>query len=217
MDISRVRKKLKEIKSRDDDKKKDREGEASDEEQKIVVADTGTERMKGAGVTTVEEAVEGVTGEGTIEIEKQEEPVKEIELIAFRISNEEYAVRLLEMQEIINYRKLTPVPRSPVYLRGVTFLRGKVLPVIDLKERLELRGGGDEEKKIIVLATSKNEPVGAIVSSFIRVLRFPEREILQPPPTLSEKEKKFIMGVVRMGDRFISVLNVDELVKVEAV
>jgi len=215
MDISRVRKRLKEIRSRNGDKKKDREDRVS-EEQKSVVADTGTEKTKDVGITAVEDT-EGITSGGRVEVEREEEPVKEIELIAFRISNEEYAVRLHEMQEIINYRKLTPVPRSPIYLKGVTFLRGKVMPVIDLRERLAIRGNGDEGRKIIVLATSKDEPVGAIVGSSIRVLRFPESDILQPPSTLSERQKRFIRGVVRIGERFISVLNVEELVKMEVI
>jgi|Deesub1362A_J573_1020465.scaffolds.fasta_scaffold00375_22 purine-binding chemotaxis protein CheW len=210
MDISRVRKRLKELRSGEGKKDTD-QGEKARQEQKVT--ETGVEEARAMEAQTVEEALEVPPDTDVVEAE----PVKEVELIAFRISNEDYAVRLLEIQEIINYRKATPVPRSPAYLRGVTFLRGKVLPVIDLKRRLELRGDGDEESKIIVLHTSKNEPVGAIVGPFIRVLRFPEREILQPPPTLSEREKRFIRGVVRMGERFISILNVDELVKMEVV
>ncbi len=216
MDISRVRKKLKGLRSKDSSEKKNEKDRTLEEEHKETVA--MAEEVK---------SVEVSSAESSAEVEKKEEPIQdidsdinsleEIELIAFKISSEEYAVRLLEMQEIINYRKVTPVPRSPRYLKGVTFLRGKVLPVIDLNDRLELRGDGDDGKKIIVLSTSKNEPVGVIVSSFIRVLRFPEKEILQPPPTLSEKEKKFIKGVLRIGERFISVLNIEELVKMEVV
>lgn len=200
-----MRKKLKELKSEDKGAEEIRSDKVSKEDKEELKKDRAT----------VEEArhVEIPSTEMPVEVEKEEE----IELIAFKISSEEYAVRLLEMQEIINYRKVTPVPRSPAYLKGVTFLRGKVLPVIDLKARLELRGNGDERGKIIVLSTSKNEPVGVIVSSFIRVLRFPEKDILQPPATLNEKEKRFIKGVLRNRDRFISVLNVEELIKMEAV
>ncbi len=206
MDISRVRKKLKELKSGDKRIKDVDRDKESKKEQREDLAIVGRA-----------DSIQKPPAEKPVDVEIEEEPVKEIELIAFKVSNEEYAVRLLEMQEIINYRKVTPVPRSPKYLKGVTFLRGKVLPVIDLNERLEIRGDGDERKKIIVLSTSKKEPVGAIVSSFIRVLRFAETDILQPPATLSEREKRFIKGVVRIGDRFISVLNVEELVKMEAV
>jgi len=211
MDISRVRKRLKEIKSSDGDKKEKRLEEVT-EAQRSGVRES---RIEDVDIPRVEEKTGEVTGEERTG--EWQETVKEIELISFRISSEEYAVGLHEMQEIINYRQLTPVPRSPVYLKGVTFLRGKVLPVIDLKERLEIRGNGDEARKILVLATSKDEPIGAIVGSFIRVLRFPESEILQPPPTLSERQRRFIRGVVRIGERFISVLNIEELVKMEVI
>jgi len=214
MDISRVRKRLKELRSA-------QEREGAGKEEKVeqeghvegVVETTDDGKTKATEVQRPEGETEGPLDTGVVETE----PVKEVELITFRISNEDYAVRLLEIQEIINYRRATPVPRSPAYLRGVTFLRGKVLPVIDLKKRLELRGDGDEDGKIIILHTSKSEPVGAIVGSFIRVLRFPESDILQPPSTLNERQKRFIKGVVRMGERFISILNVDELVKMEVI
>ncbi len=142
-----------------------------------------------------------------------EEPIKEIEIIAFKIANEEYAIKISGMLEILRYQNITPVPRSPKYLKGVTFLRGRILPVIDLKYRLGFKGENGGKQKILVLATSK-EPVGALVSSLLGVIRVPETELLQPPATLDEREKSFIEGVIKIQDRFISVLNVDELVKI---
>lgn len=209
MDISKVRKRIKELKEGDAKVEKVKEEERgiteNEGEKGIEKEEVKTEAgIESPPITTAEEIVE-----------KKDDSSTEIELIAFKISNEEYAVRLIEMQEIINYRKVTRVPRTPNYLKGITFLRGKVMPVIDLKERLEISGNDEEGKRIIILSTSKGEPIGAIVSSFIRVLRFPENEILPPPATLSEKEKRFIKGVLRMDDRFISILNVEELIKME--
>ncbi|GAB4536243.1 MAG: hypothetical protein Fur0020_04130 [Thermodesulfovibrionia bacterium] len=216
MDISKVRKRLKELKA-----EKGR-GDSPGETERVEKKECIEKEEKTAEVNEVRAESERTgpvisppSDEG-IEIERELDSASEIELIAFKISNEEYAVRLIEMQEIINYRKVTRVPRTPPYLKGVTFLRGKILPVIDLKERLEISGNGEESKKIIILSTSKGEPIGAIVSSFIRVLRFPEREMLPPPTTLSEKEKRFIKGVFKMNDRFISILNIEELIKMEA-
>lgn len=212
MDISKVRKRLKELKETNarPESLKEETGVTKNEE-KIEIekeeAKVEAEKVERPHTTTTDEIVE---------VEEKGDSTPEIELIAFRISKEEYAVLLVEMQEIINYRKVTRVPRTPRYLKGVTFLRGKVMPVIDLKERLEISGNGEGGKRIIILSTSKGEPIGAIVSSFIRVLRFPEKEILPPPATLNEREKRFIKGVLRMDDRFISILNVEELIKMEA-
>jgi purine-binding chemotaxis protein CheW len=199
MDMAKIRKKLKRLKTSSEQK------ESPEDAQKTV-------DIKPEASLTTEPPVKGEPT--TVEIKTDKTPVKEIEIIAFKIANEEYAVRISKMQEILRYQRITPVPRSPRYLKGVTFLRGKVLPVIDLKDRLGLKGEVEGKQKIIVLATSK-EPVGALVSSVLDVIRFPETELLQPPATLDEREKSFIEGVVRIQDRFISILNVEEIVNME--
>ncbi len=149
-----------------------------------------------------------------IQEEESDLPLDETEILAFKTGNEEYAIRIAELQEIIGYQRITVVPGSPEYLVGVTSLRGKILPVVDLKVRLGLEGEHGERKKIVVLL-GKKEPLGILVSSVSGVFRFPSNELLPPPSTLTEDEKNFIEGVAKINNKFISVLNVDEIIKVK--
>jgi len=202
MDIARIRKKLKKLKT--------------SEEQKEAISREGTEDSQEAVRESSKEKGRTPPEIVSSEIEPERTEVKEIEIIAFKVANEEYGVRVSELQEILRSQRITTVPRSPKYLKGVTFLRGRVLPVIDLKERLGLKGEMEKKQKIMVLLTPK-EPVGIIVGSVLDIIRFPETELLQPPATLNENEKSFIEGVVKINNKFISILNVKEIVKMEAI
>ncbi|MBI5049506.1 MAG: purine-binding chemotaxis protein CheW [Nitrospirae bacterium] len=212
MDVAKIRKKLKEIAG-----KKPVEEPLREEGKEVPQsADTKTEVMHEAEtpmqavqyeIPVVHEPPAAEAGTNTDTGEE-----REMEVLAFKVADEEYAVTTSEIQEIIRYQNITLVPRSPKYLKGVTSIRGKILPVIDLKERLGLRHSNTGKEKIIILKTSK-EPIGTLVGSVIDVVRFHRAELMQPPPTLSEKEKGLIDGVVRIKDRFISVLNVGELIK----
>ncbi|MEK6528981.1 MAG: chemotaxis protein CheW [Nitrospirota bacterium] len=139
----------------------------------------------------------------------------EAEILAFKIANEEYAVRITDLQEVLRLQRITFVPRAPKYLTGITSLRGKILPVIDLKDRLGLTEENAGKQKIIVIS-GKKEALGALVGTVLGVFRFPEGELLPPPSTLTDKEKNFIEGVVRMDNKFISILKVDEILNMEA-
>lgn len=195
MDISRVRKKL-------------REGQ---EPQKTEDIKTRPAEIEAPSVPTVPEPPQ---------LRAPAPQEKEIEILAFRVGDEEFGLRITEVQEILRAQRITRVPRAVGYLRGITSLRGKVLPVIDLGLRLGLRGEDAVTQKIIVISSrsemrSTEEPVGVLVSSVMDVIRLPQVELLEPPSTLSEEQRSFIHGVVRIKNRFISVLNVDEILRRE--
>lgn len=194
MDIAKIRKKLKKSEIKETPETADKKSEIIREEAKEL----------------------GVSGKAeSPDASAETHPVETTEILAFKVANEEYAVRITELQEVIRYQKITAVPRSPRYLKGITSLRGKILPIIDLKERLGLAGKEGEKQKIIVLS-GKKEPLGALVNAVLGVLRFPASELLPPPSTLTEEERNFIEGVVRINNKFISILKVDEILKTEA-
>lgn len=154
-----------------------------------------------------------------------------VELLTFSLSREEYAFRVAEVEEILRLQNITRVPTMPDYLLGITSLRGKIIPVIDLKTRLNLQekslttqspGDGTEtetkkigEKKILIIEGPKGL-IGAVIDKVIGVVRLPLSEMLQPPGHLNENELKFIEGIVVLEKRFISIIHSDAAMDIEA-
>ncbi len=210
MDISKVRNKLKALSAEEEKKKsqavEEHAGNAAEDKEAGTVRESIPETIK--DTVTAPPVPEALTPEDDTL------PASDIELIAFSVSNEEFAMRLSEMKEIIKAQTITAVPRSPKYLQGASFLRGRVLPVINLKERLSLKKVDEGRQKIIVMFSSK-ELIGVLATRIIDVIRVPETELLPPPSTLSDREKSFMEGVIKIGDRFISVLKIDTIAEME--
>jgi purine-binding chemotaxis protein CheW len=147
-----------------------------------------------------------------------EDAVEMVELLTFSLSNEEYAFRVPEVEEVIRSQLIAFVPTMPGYVLGITSLRGKIIPVIDLKTRLNLQEkylAGDspeaevksgQEKKILIIDGPKGL-IGATIDKVIGVVRLPLSEILQPPGHLDENGLKFIEGIVVLKKRFISIIH----------
>lgn len=217
MDIAKIRKKIKKVEetTKHENNKTEQKESVKQHTPEVtavpqgadVETETKQEDVKKPELISKAESTESA---GAVTEEKPEET----EILAFKIANEEYAVRMTELQEIIRYQRITAVPCSPEYLVGVTSLRGKILPVINLKIRLGLGGGKREGQKIIILS-GKKEPLGALVDLILGVFRLPVSEFLPPPSTLTEEEKNFIESVAKIKNKFISVLNIDEITKVE--
>jgi purine-binding chemotaxis protein CheW len=139
-----------------------------------------------------------------------------LELLIFQLSREEYAFRIGEIQEIIRSIKITRVPRSEAYLIGITSLRGKIIPVIDLGKRLSLEGWGMEkygQGKILIVKGPKG-PIGAMITKVKGVIRSSQLRVTEAPLHASEREKRFIEGVVIVDNRFISLLRTREVMNI---
>jgi len=144
--------------------------------------------------------------------EKQDEEI--VEILTFRLLKEEFAFEISHLNEILRLQRITPVPKMPQYVRGITSLRGKIIPVIDLKKKLSLSEHSDhhDSKSKILIIKGTRGPVGAIVDMVIAVLRIARNDILPPPSHLSDIELKFIDGVAVIDKRFISIINMKEAV-----
>lgn len=181
-------------------------------EETEEVEDSPVERPAGAGFEGGEPPKE--VGEKAARHEEGEGERKRAEVsefLAFRLSSEVYAFRIGEVEEIVRPQKVTFVPRADECLIGVTSLRGKVIPVIDLKKKLLLGGDDAEEssKKILILNGPKGS-IGALVDSVMDVIRFSESSIVPPPGHLTEAQQKFIEGVTVHGNLFLSIIRTNE-------
>ena len=134
-----------------------------------------------------------------------------IQLVTFSIGEEEFGVDILKVQEIIRTMEITKVPRAQVFVEGVINLRGKVIPIIDLRRRFGLSSKEhDKYTRIIVIEISKMI-VGFVVDSVSEVLRIPASTVEPTPPVVAGVESEYISGVGKLHDRLLILLDLDKL------
>lgn len=231
MDIAKIRKKIKEEeqKSGGQPKQKDR-GAAdvkADSQQQIerpsaIPPSAGKSHQLSAKpqptvpaqVTPEQEPVkEKSPSESAGKTAKPEEAVSGIiDILTFQLAAEEFAFRISDVEEILTPQQITPVPKTPDYILGITSVRGKVMPVLDLKRRLSIKdngASGKARKKILTLKGPKGR-IGAMIDRINGVIRIDESEIAEPPAHLSESDLMFVAGVVLYNNRFISVIRLEE-------
>jgi len=150
---------------------------------------------------------------------KEEEKTEEIEqLVGFIIGEEEYAVPILAIQEIIKPIEWTRVPFVPDYVLGVFNLRGTVLPLIDLRKKFGAPSAEiDEENTRFIVMKIQNEDVAFVIDRLTSAIRIPKKYIAPPPETYGN-EDEMIAGVGKLeNNRIITILNVDNLIKKEEI
>lgn len=132
------------------------------------------------------------------------------QVVSFEIGAEEYAVDILEVQEINRMVEITRVPTAPSYVEGVINLRGKVIPIIDLRLRFGLPATDrTTESRIVVVDVNRNV-IGLIVDSVSEVLRIPN-SLIEPPPNGKGGGAEFHKGVGRMDNRLLILLDLKRL------
>ncbi len=139
-----------------------------------------------------------------------EDAEQELEMLAFQLGSEEYAVPVELVREVLTPREVTPVPNTPDYILGVCSLRGAVLPVIDLHRRLGLPPAeGDERSRIIVVSPGQEDRVGLFVDRVRGVVRFPASAV-RPAPETVEQGAEFLLGIARRDDRLLILLDAEK-------
>lgn len=133
-----------------------------------------------------------------------------VELLAFKVAGESYAFRVTDVREILRRQKISRVPRMEPHVMGITSLRGMVIPVLDIRCRLEPEVKRRTEKNTrIMIVNGPKGPIGAMLDGPVDMVAVAESKILEPPANLSEDEAGFIEGVAASENGFISVLRVE--------
>jgi purine-binding chemotaxis protein CheW len=138
---------------------------------------------------------------------------RELEMLSFRLNNEEYAVLVADVREVLKIVQLTTVPNAPEYILGVMSLRGTILPVIELGKRLGLATGVKDEKSRIVVVSAGDEEAGLLVDRVTGVFRVLPDEI-KPPPENIERGAEFLRGIVRKDNRLYILLDLKKALAV---
>lgn len=135
---------------------------------------------------------------------------KIIRLVTFRLGDEEYGVDILKVHEINRMMDITAVPNAPNFIEGVLNLRGKVIPVINLRMKFGLpHKEADARSKIVVLDVGM--AAGIIVDSVSEVLRINSDLIEPPPPMTAGIGSEYILGVGKLKDRLLILLDIERL------
>ena len=133
------------------------------------------------------------------------------ELISFRIGEQEFCVDIMVVREIRGWTPATPLPRSPSFLRGVINLRGAVLPIVDLANRLGFEATEPTQRHVIIVAQIGRQMVGLLVDAVSDILTVSD-DIVQPPPDVaSEMVRNFVQGLLAMDGRMMSLLSLDRI------
>ncbi len=132
-------------------------------------------------------------------------------LATFYLDREEYGVDVKQVQEIRRLTEITAVPRAPEFMRGVINLRGRILPVMDLRSKLGLGAVGDTPNTRIIVVRVKERLLGLLVDGASQVLKVPLSRIEPPPEEVVERGGDYIRGVAKLDDRLIILMDIERL------
>ncbi|WP_294145187.1 chemotaxis protein CheW [uncultured Selenomonas sp.] len=135
-----------------------------------------------------------------------------LQVVAFKLRNEEYGVSILNVQEIRNLTDITRVPFAQDFIKGVINLRGSVLPVIDLKQRLGLEETPYTDDTRIVTVTVDDLHVGMLVDAVTEVLTLTAKPIDAKKAVNGKELTKFLSGIGNIDGRLIIMLNLEEII-----
>ena len=139
------------------------------------------------------------------------------QLVSFRIGNEEFGVDVLMVQEIIRPTTITPIPTASVAILGMINLRGRIIPIVDLRKHLHIAGGesgeGDRRKRILIIEMG-GHVTGFVVDSVSEVMKVVAADI-EPAPNLvtSSVSASYINGVIKLPNRLIILLDFLQILK----
>jgi len=141
----------------------------------------------------------------------------EIQLVVFQLGSEEFGAAIGQVQEIVNLGKVTRMPKAPAFVEGIINLRGRVIPVIDIRKRFDLAQKEHGENARIMVVALEGQAIGMIVDSISEVLRVPKEAIEPPPPIIGDISAAYLKGVAKLGDRLVILLDLDKVLTIEEV
>lgn len=134
-----------------------------------------------------------------------------LELIAFRIGNQEFCVNIMSVREIRGWTPTTAVPHSPSYMLGIVNLRGAVLPIVDLSARLGMGRSEPSSRHVIIVAQLRSRIVGLLVEAVSDILTVTSEQIQPAPEVPTEMERNFSRGILAIDQRMICLIELASL------
>ena len=150
----------------------------------------------------------------SINKEQKTETAELLQLVTFNIGKEEFGVDILNVQEINRMTHITKVPNAPHFVEGVINLRGRVIPVIDLRLKLKIEKREYDKNTRIIVVEVENKTIGFIVDSVNEVLRIPANLTEAPPDMVSGIDSEYIKSVGKLEDRLLILIDIQKIIQI---
>jgi purine-binding chemotaxis protein CheW len=137
-----------------------------------------------------------------------------MQLIVFRIGDEEFGVPISAVQEIIKVGTITPIPDSPAFIKGLINVRGEIVAIIDVRARFFLSMDAEPSRHIIIARQDENL-FGLLVNEVMEVLRIQESDIKSPPRLMTKIHEDYVHGVITHDGRLIILLDIQQVISEE--
>ena len=141
----------------------------------------------------------------------EDEDAQKDKYLTFHLAGEDYGIEIKYVTEIIGIQKITEVPDMPDFVKGVINLRGKVIPVMDVRVRFHLASRDYDERTCIIVVDINETSVGLVVDEVREVANIPEAQVEPPPATGSGTGSRYIQGMGKLDDEVKIILNVSQL------
>jgi purine-binding chemotaxis protein CheW len=135
---------------------------------------------------------------------------RELHLVTFVLDREEYGIPVVQVREVIRVSEITRVPQAPAHVRGVTNLRGRILPVVEIRTRLGLEPGVVSPRSRIVVVEVHDRVIGLLVDAVLQVAKVPLDTVAPPPEEVLSPQADYISGVARWSSRLIILLELEK-------
>ncbi len=141
----------------------------------------------------------------------EEEDTQKNKYLTFHLANEDYGIEICFVTEIIGIQAITQIPEMPDFIKGVINLRGKVIPVMDVRTRFRLPPREYDERTCIIVVDIDNTIVGLVVDEVSEVMDIPESQVEPPPKATGKKGSRFLQGLGKVENEVKIILNVSRL------
>jgi len=138
----------------------------------------------------------------------------ELQLVTFRLASEEYGLPITKVQEINRLLPVTMLPKTPSFMEGIINLRGRIIPVIDLRKRFQLPITDHDDDTRIIVVEINGQTVGITVDAVKEVVRLSTADV-EAPPASTVVDSRYINGVGKMNDRLIILLDIDQVLSTQ--
>ncbi|UOD34397.1 purine-binding chemotaxis protein CheW [Deferribacteraceae bacterium V6Fe1] len=133
------------------------------------------------------------------------------QFVGFKLGSEKYAIDIMVIEEILRKTEITPVPKAPDFIEGIVNIRGRVIPVVDLKKKLKLGIVNDSQTSRIIITNINNKKIGFLVDEVEEVLRI-EKNLIEDAPALAVNiDSNYINGVAKTEKGMIILLDITKV------